>query len=66
MLASDAHTPDVREAGLVAAVDALGDRGLARYLVEEAPAAIAAGEPVGSPPALRRRRGLGFPGWPPG
>lgn len=61
VLASDAHTPDVREAGLAAAVGVLGDRGLARYLVEEAPAAIVAGEPVASPPALRRR-GFRFPG----
>lgn len=56
VLASDAHTPDVRAAGLAAAAGALGDSGLARYLTEEAPAAIVAGEAVPEPPALPRRK----------
>ena len=59
VLASDAHTPDVREAGLAEAARAVGDAGLARYLTEEAPAAIVAGERVEPAPA-RRRRGFFF------
>ena len=56
VLASDAHPPDLREAGLAGAVHALHDDGLARYLTEEAPAAIVAGAPVSEPPASTRRR----------
>jgi protein-tyrosine phosphatase len=57
ILASDAHPPDLRPIGFAAAVDALGDPGLARYLTEDAPAAIAAGEsPTRPPPVTRRRR----------
>ena len=57
VLASDAHTPDVREAGLAAAVEAVDDERLARYLTVEAPGAIVAGEPVPDPPpAVKRRR----------
>jgi protein-tyrosine phosphatase len=58
VLASDAHAPTVRAAGLSGAVAALRDPGLGRYLTEEAPAAIVAGD--GIPPAApwrpRRRR----------
>jgi protein-tyrosine phosphatase len=60
VVASDAHHPEVREVGLSAAIAAIGDPGLGRYLVEEAPAAILAGERV--PPAPERparTRGLG-------
>lgn len=53
VLATDAHGPHIREAGLAAATEALGDEQLARYLTEEAPAAIEAGEPV--PPVVRSR-----------
>jgi protein-tyrosine phosphatase len=56
VLASDAHTPAIREAGLVAAVEALGDEDLARYLTREAPAAIVAGEPVPHPARRKPRR----------
>ena len=56
MLASDAHTPDIREAGLAAAAEALEDEGLARFLTVEAPSAIVAGEPVPEPPRKARRR----------
>jgi protein-tyrosine phosphatase len=59
VLASDAHGPEVREAGLAAAAAAVGDRELARFLTSEAPAAIVAGEPV--PPVPRRRRRFGLP-----
>ena len=54
--ASDAHTPDIREAGLATAVEALEDEGLARFLTVEAPSAIVAGEPVPDPPRKSRRR----------
>jgi protein-tyrosine phosphatase len=55
---SDAHHPSVRAAGLSGAVAALGDPGLARFLVEEGPRAIVAGEPLPVPPQPRRRRRL--------
>ena len=56
VLASDAHTPDIREAGLGAAAEAVGDDRLAAYLTTEAPAAIVAGETVPAPPRKARRR----------
>jgi len=56
VLASDAHTPEIREAGLGAAAEAVGDDRLAAYLTTEAPAAIVAGEAVPSPPPKARRR----------
>ena len=56
VLASDAHGPDRRDAGLAAAVAAVGDDALAHYLVEEAPEAITLGVPIRPPPRLRRRR----------
>ena len=62
VLASDAHTPEIREAGLGAAEAAIGDERLAAYMTMEAPAAIVAGEAVPAPPtrASRRRRFLLF------
>lgn len=57
LVASDAHTADVREAGLAKATAAIGDKGLARYLTVDAPAAIVAGDDVpDAPPSGRRRR----------
>ena len=58
VVASDAHAPSLREGGLAQATAGLGDGGLARYLTEEAPAAILAGELVPEPPVAppRRRR----------
>ncbi|MGH3032014.1 MAG: tyrosine-protein phosphatase [Gaiellaceae bacterium] len=56
VLASDAHTPAIREAGLAAAVDAIRDWPLGRYLTEVAPAAIVAGETVPDPPRKAHRR----------
>jgi protein-tyrosine phosphatase len=55
LIASDAHTPDIREAGMANAAEAVGDAGLARYLTEDVPAAIVAGEEVDEPPAGPRR-----------
>ena len=56
VLASDAHTPEIRAAGLAAAVESLTDEALARYLTVEAPASIVAGEPVPEPPSRKPRR----------
>jgi protein-tyrosine phosphatase len=56
VLASDAHTPEIREAGLAAAAETLQDDDLARFLTVEAPSAIVAGEPVPEPPRKARRR----------
>jgi protein-tyrosine phosphatase len=56
VLASDAHTPEIREAGLAAAAEAIGDDGLAAFLTTDAPAAIVAGEAVSGPPRKARRR----------
>ena len=58
LLASDAHTPDIRETGLTGAAAAVGDDGLARYLTEDAPAAVVAGEPLPKRPSVRRKRRL--------
>lgn len=56
LIASDAHGPELRQAGLSAAVEAIGDEALARYLVEEVPHAISVGIPIRPPPRLRGRR----------
>jgi protein-tyrosine phosphatase len=46
VLASDAHGPHIRGAGLAAGAERLGDPALARYLTTDAPAAIVRGEPL--------------------
>jgi protein-tyrosine phosphatase len=56
LLASDAHGPTVREAGLAKAAAAIGDSGLAHYLTTEAPAAIVAGDPLPERRLASRRR----------
>jgi protein-tyrosine phosphatase len=56
LLASDAHTPEIREVGLAGAVEALGNRALARHLTLDVPAAIVAGEPVPPRPETGGRR----------
>jgi protein-tyrosine phosphatase len=56
MIASDAHGPELRQAGLSAAVAAVGDDAVAHYLVEEVPHAVSTGLPVRPPPRLRGRR----------
>jgi protein-tyrosine phosphatase len=52
VLASDAHAPHVREAGLSTAARRVGDEALARYLTVVAPGAIVAGEPVPERPRV--------------
>ena len=56
VLATDAHAPTIRTAGLSSAVGALRDDGLARYLTEEVPAAIVAGESLPQRAMGKRRR----------
>jgi tyrosine-protein phosphatase YwqE len=56
VLASDAHTPEIREAGLADAAAAVGDDALARFLTVDAPSAIVAGEALPEPPRKTRRR----------
>lgn len=55
MIASDAHTPEVRGIGMSAAAAAVGDDALARWLTDDVPAAILAGNPIPERPAPRRR-----------
>ncbi len=57
LLASDAHGPEVRGAGLSSAASALGDETLARWLTADVPAAMLAGEPLPERPARRPRAG---------
>ena len=56
VLASDAHTPAIRAAGMRAACEAVGDGGLARWLSESVPAAILADEPLPERPRLLSSR----------
>jgi protein-tyrosine phosphatase len=58
VLASDAHTPEIRAAGLLAAARSVGDERLARYLTQEAPAAIVAGETLPERPSAAQKRRL--------
>jgi protein-tyrosine phosphatase len=55
-VASDAHTPDIRAVGLSHARQAISDDGIATWLVEDAPAAILAGDDLPTRPTGRRRR----------
>ena len=55
VLASDAHTPEIREAGLAEAAEAVADDRLAAYLTVEVPGAIVAGEAVPGPPPRPKR-----------
>lgn len=55
LVASDAHTPDIRGIGMSGAADAVGDAALARWLTETVPAAIVAGEPAPANPVPVRR-----------
>ena len=51
MLASDAHMPEVREAGMLSAADALADPALAGWLASDVPRAVVEGRSV--PPRPR-------------
>lgn len=57
LLASDAHSPALRGVGMTDAAAAVGDERLARWLTEEVPAAVLAGEPPpGRPEGVARPR----------
>jgi protein-tyrosine phosphatase len=59
LIASDAHTPDIRGIGMSEAARAVGNEALARWLTGDVPAAVIAGTPVPPrPPTPRRRRRL--------
>lgn len=59
LIASDAHTADVRAVGLAEAAAAVGGGQLASWLTQEVPAAIVSGAPLPPrPEAPRRRRRL--------
>jgi tyrosine-protein phosphatase YwqE len=55
LLASDAHTPDVREAGLLRAVEAIDDAELARWLTVQVPMAIVTDGPIPRRPETPKR-----------
>jgi protein-tyrosine phosphatase len=57
LIASDAHAPQVRAAGMAAAGAAVGDEALARWLTEDVPVAVVAGaELPDRPKHVARRR----------
>jgi protein-tyrosine phosphatase len=58
MIASDAHTPDLRGIGMSEAAAAVGDAVLARWLTHDVPGAIVAGAPIPERPAAAHRRRL--------
>jgi protein-tyrosine phosphatase len=64
MLASDAHSPEVRTVGLRAARDVVTDPALARWLTYDVPAAIVSAEPIPQrPQALQPRLRDRVPVW---
>jgi protein-tyrosine phosphatase len=54
LIASDAHAPAIRAAGMAAAARALGGT-LGRWLTSDVPAALVAGEPLPPRPGTKRR-----------
>ena len=56
MIASDAHHPGIRAVGMSAAVEAVGDEVLARWLTEEVPRAIVENAHIPERPERARRR----------
>jgi protein-tyrosine phosphatase len=56
LVASDAHTPDVRGIGMSRAAGAVGDEALARWLTYDVPAAIVGGLPLPPRPPVAPRR----------
>jgi protein-tyrosine phosphatase len=60
LLASDAHTPDVRRGGLRSAAAAVGNDALARWLTVDVPRALIAGERLPARPRVAPRRRFGL------
>jgi protein-tyrosine phosphatase len=60
LIASDAHAPQVRAAGLAAAAAAVGDETVAVWLTNSVPAAIVSGSALPLRPAQGKRRRLGL------
>jgi protein-tyrosine phosphatase len=58
MVGSDAHTAGIREVGLSAAREAIGDEALARWLTEAVPRAIVRNEELPARPTPRRQPGF--------
>ena len=56
LIASDAHSPQLRAVGISAAVHAIGDAATGRWLSVDVPEAIVAGLPPPPPPARSRTR----------
>jgi protein-tyrosine phosphatase len=56
LLASDAHAPTVRQVGMSAAAQQIGDEALARWLTHDVPAAIVAGTELPPRPERSGRR----------
>jgi protein-tyrosine phosphatase len=54
LIASDAHSPAIREAGLSAAAQSVGDEALGRWLTSDVPQALLSGEPLPERPESRR------------
>jgi protein-tyrosine phosphatase len=62
LIASDAHAPQIRAAGMAAAAGAVGDEALAKWLTEGVPAAVLAGGDLPERPRQARRRLFGLRG----
>jgi protein-tyrosine phosphatase len=58
LVASDAHTPDVRGIGMRDAALEVGDEAVARWLTFDVPAAIVGGGPLPPRPPFSQRRGF--------
>ena len=58
MIGSDAHTAGVREVGLSAAREAVGDDALGGWLTQDVPRAVVEGGPLPPRPEMRKRRGF--------
>jgi protein-tyrosine phosphatase len=54
LIASDAHGPAIREAGLSAAARSVGNEALGRWLTSDVPQALLSGEPLPERPESRR------------
>jgi protein-tyrosine phosphatase len=63
LIASDAHAPSVRQAGLSSAAAAAGGEELGRWLTHDVPAALLAGVALPPRPPLPRRRLRSRLGW---